>query len=121
LTGLFGAFGSLNPNDQKSIANAISKTNHVILAVTKIQANSLNSADKEVPSIRQIMESEHKNPKELFAALKLKAPKLSSFLQTVFTKGSAEFAAHANKLEAPARKGLTIVMTCNLYSKYATF
>lgn len=109
LTGLFGAFGSLNPKDQKSVANVFSKANHVVLAVTKLQASDLNSAEKEVLPIRQIMESQHKDQKELIAALKSKAPKLTSFVQTAFSKGSAEFSSHAQKLEESARRGLNIV------------
>jgi len=109
LTGTFATFGSLNKKDQKAIFGAFEKANQVVLTAAKLQVNSIKTADKEVPVLRQIMESEHKNPQQLFATLKKRAPKLSAFVQTTFNKGSIELRSHTQKLEKSAKTGLIMM------------
>lgn len=74
-----------------------------------MRLNTIKTADKEVPEVRKVIESEHKNPQQLFASLKAKAPKLTEFLKIAYTKGVAEFHASSKKLSSSAQHGLTQV------------
>ncbi|KAI6174707.1 hypothetical protein M3Y97_01020200 [Aphelenchoides bicaudatus] len=109
VTGGFAVFGSLNKNDQKSIAGTLGNTNRVLLSVTKLKINSLKTADKEVIAMRKVLEGEHKNAHVLFAALKSKAPKLSAFAETLYDKTKSEFNSSKAKMPKTAQQGLQMM------------
>jgi len=109
ITGGLATFGGMKLTDQKSIAGVMGNVNRVFVSVTKLQLNSLKGAEKEVPAIRKILESEHKNPQQLFAALKSKAPKLSEYVSKAHKTTSTEFHASTNKLQPSAKKGLNMI------------
>jgi len=109
ITGGVISFGRLTPKDQKSIVGVVSNVNRVFVTVTKLRIDTLKGADKEVLEIRKVLESEHKNPQQLFATLKKKAPKLADYAQTAHAKTSAELHTSIQKLQPSAKTGLTMI------------
>jgi len=105
----FVTFGGMKHVEQKAIVNVGNNVINVFVTVLKLRTDTLKQAHKEIPLLRNVVESDHKNAHALFADLKSKAPRLSEAAHTVYSKGVEEYRVGFAKLDKNTKKGLTMM------------